>query len=220
MLYEEVPKINPDTTGETAAPPIPPTRSLSLTTNNTASAAVHQTNKKLPTIPNSTSVNDLDLVNRINHTNQNHYTNVDRPLPPLPTPSLDIINEPGTTTDEDPLDDDDDDDDKVADEANNASSAADSDSDNEIIDEEELSEAEETDESNDDNMIDEIIASNKRNPLTVYVTPPAVRLTNGSGGHGESFDADGTLPPSPTERTQQQQLKNGIGGSSIGNNDR
>lgn len=210
MLYEEVPKICYNPPGESVPPPIPPPRAGSLTTHSAPAAPHHQPNKKLPTIPFSTSANDLDLVNR-NHTNQ-----IDRPLPPLPTNCLDIINEPGTT-DEDPLDDDhdDDDDDNDADEANNASST--SESNNENIDEEpsELDD-DSDDESNDDNMIDEIVATNKRNNAATVDALPSARLTNG-GGQEESFDADATLPPSPTERTQQT---NGIGGSSKGNIDR
>lgn len=184
-------------TDDSVPPPLPPPRTESLV----------QVNKNLPTIPYSVSANDLDLVNR-NTNNHNqvsataaatlHHNNVDRPLPPLPTnSSLDIINEP-VSTDEDQPDEDD-----VGDEANEISSN--SDSDNERIDEEEVSDADS--ESNDDNMGDE----------TIQNASPVDGMANRLNGSQEpSFDADATLPPSPTEKTMRT---NGFA-SGAENNDR
>lgn len=185
-LYEEVPRRTE--TDDSDLPPVPPQRNES---------------KETPKIQRSESANELDLVNRNNNRNHGYVSigqHVDRPLPPLPptTVHMDSIDEP-VTTDEDPDEDDDDE----GDEANNDSSN--SDSDNERIDEE-PSDADS--ESNDDNTHHAETVPNASH--ADGVTAPI------NGGREESFDADATLPPSPTEKSRP----NGFVGGGIENEDR
>lgn len=201
------------TEAELVAPPLPPPRTESLSTGHAV--------KPLPSIPYSVSVHELDLENRnqtidamVTPSSGNNGVG-QRPLPPLPAAvlnSLQSIDEP-VTTDEDALDEDDDDDDEDDD--------VDSDSDNENV-------AGISSDSNDDDANVDVDAScvtsngdddddcsssndvdmNESTPAVSSVAGTAVNRSHGNGGVEESFDANSTLPPSPTDKSAPQLANN------------
>lgn len=195
--YEEVPIIASNTDSDSVPPPVPPTRAASL-----------HLNKPLPRIPHSHSVQGLVLENHTELTALAGYrpSGAERPLPPLPpkTPPCKIFDEE-TANDELDESDDDSDSDGVLDD--------DSDSNN---DEREANgnannggDADEADKDDDDDNDDDDDAAEDSSSNDVAMhdrAPPIVpRVSSNSNGTGAgadgSFDANATLPPSPTDRT-------------------
>lgn len=178
-----MPKISADIDMlEQIPPPLPPPRGESLTVTAAAIANNnHNMNgKPLPVIPCSASAHEFDTASLTTSqtTPPPPHSIVgnlcDRPLPPLPREdSLDKVVEFGGNSDDDDEDDDCDDD--------NENDVADDDDDeyNELID---------SDTGNNGGEPNHVRLENDR---------PNRNGSNDDGG----FDADATLPPSPTEKS-------------------
>lgn len=197
------------------APPLPPPRTESLSTGHAV--------KPLPSIPYSVSVHELDLENRnqpidaiVAPSSGNNGVG-QRPLPPLPTAvlnSLQSIDEP-VTTDEDALDEDDDDDDNDSDSDNEnvaGISSNDSNDDDPNVDTNaSISINGATHIDDDDGSSSNDVDMNETAPSSAPLSAAVAAKTrfHGNGGGEESFDANSTLPPSPTDKSAPKANNNG-----------
>lgn len=174
--YEEVPVISYEDNidKEEVSPPLPPPRNASLVTGG---QQILQ--KPLPTIPASVSAYDfLQMEARNNSENLERTRNAnqdERPLPPLPISRDGSLERVDESLDDSEIDEDGDDDDEEIDEIY-------------------------SDEEND-KVCDEIEPIDGCSNTTNRSTSLLNGNSNSSHDIEASFDADGTLPPSPAKST-------------------